>query len=61
MNVTKTPGLLTGWLRTLGNGWLAIVDTVLPIEGQPTCTSRLVVPAAAVSPDSFALRRRLGK
>lgn len=40
MNVTTTHGLLTGWIRTLGNGWLAVIDTVLPIEGQPACTPR---------------------
>lgn len=61
MNVTTTHGLLTGWIRTLGNGWLAVVDTVLPIESRPACTSRLIVPAAAVTRDSFQVRKRLGK
>jgi hypothetical protein len=61
MNVAKAPGLLIGWIRTLVNGWLAIVDTVLAIESRPTCTTRLVVPAAAVAQDSFAVRKRLGK
>jgi hypothetical protein len=60
MNVTTVAGLLTGWIRTLGNGWLAVVDVVLPIESRPAATSRVIVPASAVTRDSFQVRKRMG-
>lgn len=44
MNVTTVAGLLTGWIRAPGNGWLAVVDAVVPIECRPATTSRVIAP-----------------
>lgn len=61
MNVTTVAGLLTGWIRAPGNGWLAVVDAVVPIECRPATTSRVIAPpASAVTQDSFQVRKRMG-
>lgn len=59
MSLQPAPGLLLGWVRTLGHGWAAVVEVVVRLDDQDVST-RMLAPAAAVTKDSLQVRRKMG-
>jgi hypothetical protein len=59
VTVQPSPGWLLGWVRTVGHGWAAVVEVAVAVAGGEAAV-RMMVPRAAITPDSLAYRRKLG-